>query len=55
MLERLRQECYNIDNDDYVNQESFLYKVSDEYFELYSYGIYEDIVDFLNKFDSEEE
>ena len=55
MLERLRQECYNNDNDDCINQDRFLYSVVDEYFELYSYGIYEDLVDIINKFDSEEE
>lgn len=55
MLERLRQECYNKDSDDYNNKDFYLYRVSDDYFELYSYGIYEDVIDYLNKFNSEEE
>lgn len=55
MLERLRQECYNKDND----TELYLYKVSDEYGELYSYGIYEDLYKYINEYgnnnNSEEE
>lgn len=53
MIERLRQEYCN--DSEYENQEAFLYKTTDEYFELYSYGIYEDLIDYLNKFNSEEE
>lgn len=49
MLERLRQEYEDSLSDQYDNNDQLLFPTDDEYSD-YSYGIYEDIYEHINKF-----